>query len=282
MSILILFSLLWIALVFLSGMGVLQLFLRKGLFLKNATWGKALQVVLLQFLAGMVVILANEWWPLWIVGTAWLWFGAWLLRRIYKIPGNKAVLITFVQQLIWILVICALGVGWKQEVGQLWRVQGQLMCPTLNATDSVCRPDNPDIVWVNRRAKTFERGDVVAFQVPGPDAVDVARVVGIGGQTLRFMSGKIYEVQGEDLLEVYEPYLPDDQQGQTHSPIPQLIIGEGTYFLMRDQRTESVDSRLCFSAQGCGEASRQATVTISKIIGRAELILWPGSARQVY
>ena len=266
----------------ISGMMILQLFLKKGLVVDNASWGQAFQIIVLECLGGVLLILANFWWPVWLVLTAWVLLGMWLLDRVYNLGKGQAFLIAFVHQLLWGLVIVVLAMAWKEEVGQLWRIQGELMCPTINVTHDVCTPENPDVVWVNRRQEHFQRGDVVAFRVPGTDAVDVARVIGVGGDRLAFQAGKVLEIIDGEALEIYEPYLPDAQKNQTFSPISHIEIKEGYYFLMRDQRTESVDSRLCFSQVGCSQKNAQATIPESQIIGKVELVLWPGVTRKVY
>ena len=216
---------LWTGLFVVSGTVVLQLFLKKGLVVKESDWGKAFQVVVLECLGGLLLVLANFWWPVWLVILFWLFLGMFFLDRVYGLGKGQSFLMAFVHQLLWGLVILVLGMLWKEEVGQLWRIQGRLMCPAINVTNEVCRPDNPDIVWVSRRASSFSRGDVVTFRVPGTSAIDIARVVGVGGDSLAFKDGKTLEIVDGEALEVYEPYLPEDQKKQNFSTVPLVRFG---------------------------------------------------------
>ena len=63
---------LWTGLFVVSGTVVLQLFLKKGLVVKESDWGKAFQVVVLECLGGLLLVLANFWWPVWLVILFWL------------------------------------------------------------------------------------------------------------------------------------------------------------------------------------------------------------------
>jgi len=132
------------------------------------------------------------------------------------------------------------------------------------------------------------RGDIVVFHYPvNPSQHFVKRVVGLPGDRVRLIQGKVY-VNGNPLTEPYvrhSAFYPDlyrddfpqltNAQEETASwaaqmkkwvENKQLIIPEGSYFVMGDNRDVSSDSRYW------GFVPRE------NIIGRPLLIYWSVSA----
>ncbi|AHY45369.1 signal peptidase I [Rubrobacter radiotolerans] len=125
------------------------------------------------------------------------------------------------------------------------------MLPTLRIYDQVL---------INKLADDLsspERGEVVLFRDPagGPDSL-IKRVVGLPGETLELREGRLY-VNGAPLE---EPYV--------NEPVPPVFFGpvrvpEGHYFVLGDNRGDSVDSRVY------GPVSEEA------LIGTAAFRFWP-------
>ena len=132
--------------------------------------------------------------------------------------------------------------------------------------------------------RQVRRGDIVVFHYPvNPAQHFVKRVVGVPGDHVRLIKGQVY-VNGSQLtepyvrhsssiLDVYRDNFPQlmDVPGEAASwagqmrkwvEDKQLIVPEGLYFVLGDNRDESLDSRYW------GFVPRE------NIIGRPLLIYW--------
>lgn len=123
------------------------------------------------------------------------------------------------------------------------------------------------------------RGEVVVFDAadlwaaPGDPAgtVFVKRVVGIPGDTVRCCSpgGRLVR----NGVELDESYVPGGVTDQT--PF-EVVVAEGHYWLLGDNRAASADARAHLGDPGGG------AVPASRIIGTVEAVVWPpGSMRRV-
>ena len=132
--------------------------------------------------------------------------------------------------------------------------------------------------------RQVHRGDIVVFHYPvNPAQHFVKRVVGVPGDRVRLIKGRVY-VNGTPLTEPYvrrSSFVPDvyrddfpqlmDVPGETANwaqqmrqwtENKQLIIPEDSYFVLGDNRDESLDSRYW------GFVPRE------NIVGRPLLIYW--------
>jgi signal peptidase I len=103
-----------------------------------------------------------------------------------------------------------------------------------------------------------QRGDIVVMRDPRrPDQDLIKRVIGLPGETVEIRNGMVY-VNGF-LLE--EPYI----QAAWHDSRPKVTIPEGQYFVMGDNRDNSLDSR----------SAQVGLISKNLIVGKAALTYWP-------
>ena len=129
-----------------------------------------------------------------------------------------------------------------------------------------------DRVLVNKLAYRFgaepRRGDVVVFDGTGyfGDGDYIKRVVGVGGDHVVCCDkeGRI-EVNGRSVDESTFLY-----PGDSPSSVPfDVVVPEGTLFVLGDHRSDSSDSRDHLGSPGGG------MIPVSDVIGRADWIVWP-------
>ena len=132
------------------------------------------------------------------------------------------------------------------------RVEGTSMLPRL--VDS-------DRLFINKFTYHFsaiERGDVVVFRYPRDPAQSyIKRVIALPGDRLRILHGQIW--RNGALLD--EPYVPDEYR-DAHS-MEEIVVPEGTFFMMGDHRSISFDSR------------EFGPVDRSLVYGKASFVYWP-------
>jgi signal peptidase I len=158
-------------------------------------------------------------------------------------PTQRSVARMILQPLAIAIVLAAIvraGIG-------IYAIPSDSMAPTLAAGDR--------IVVTPFFGRSPQRGDIVVFRSPvDPDEMLVKRVVAVPGDLIDSSLGQV-RVGGYTLA---EPYI----LRQTASgSIPAQIIPSEFYFLLGDNREDSVDSR------SWGAVSR------STIVGRAHLVV---------
>ncbi|WP_330307576.1 MULTISPECIES: signal peptidase I [unclassified Streptomyces] len=129
-----------------------------------------------------------------------------------------------------------------------------------------------DRVLVNKLAYRFDaepqRGDVVVFDGTGyfGNADYIKRVVGVGGDHVVCCDkeGRL-EVNGRSVDESTFLY-----PGDSPSEVPfDVVVPDGTLFVLGDHRGDSSDSRDHLGSPGGG------MIPVSDVIGRADWIAWP-------
>ncbi|MEL1263880.1 signal peptidase I [Pseudoxanthomonas putridarboris] len=117
----------------------------------------------------------------------------------------------------------------------LYRVPSSNMEPTVM----------PGQVLVTRAGyyarQSPSRGDVVTLLIPEhPGQVWLQRIVGLPGETIAIEAGRVH-VDGRPLEENYVS--PDNRRADYSLTMPAVTVPAGHYFMMGDNRDNSMDSR---------------------------------------
>lgn len=150
-----------------------------------------------------------------------------------------------------LVVVAAVAVLITTLFLPILQISGDSMSPTLEHNEIV----------ILLKTKEFQQGDLIGFYYQGK--ILLKRVIALPEDEVAIdAEGSVY-VNGE-LLE--EPYVTEKSLGDCDLEFPYKVPGTG-YFVMGDQRTNSVDSR----------NSAIGAITRDDIIGKVFLRVWPFS-----
>lgn len=134
-----------------------------------------------------------------------------------------------------------------------------------------------------------QRGDIIVLRPPiDVNEYYIKRVIGIPGDVLSFTKDGVY-LNGKLLVEPYTNCrdLTNDSTSftidkekctyESFAHIGDIVVPEGHYFVMGDNRQHSSDSRACFSGSTATEcpAGTSRFVPRENIVGRATSVIWP-------
>ena len=119
-------------------------------------------------------------------------------------------------------------------------------------------------ILVNKVVYNFhnpERGDVIILVNPNnPNEDYIKRIIGLPGESVEIKEGVVYIHKDDDnVLLLDEPYIAEPPSHAFKGD----IIPENEYFVLGDNRNNSIDSRSGW------------TVPHQNIIGKAWLLIWP-------
>ena len=150
-----------------------------------------------------------------------------------------------------LVVVAAVAVLVATLFLPILQISGDSMSPTLKH----------DEIVVLLKTKNFDRGDLIGFYYQGK--ILLKRVIALpNDEVVIDAEGNVYVNQ--QLLE--EPYVTDKGLGDCDLEFPYRVPSMG-YFVMGDQRSNSVDSR----------NSIIGTTTQDDIIGKVFVRVWPFS-----
>lgn len=130
------------------------------------------------------------------------------------------------------------------------KIEQYSMEPTLN---------NAERVYLSKCAYWLsepKRGDIIVFFDEGTKTNLVKRVIGLPGERIEIKDGNVY-CNGERLD---EPYIKEKTSGNY-----EVVVPDGMYFCMGDNRNKSIDSR----------DERIGCIPRSDIIGKAIFVISP-------
>lgn len=160
---------------------------------------------------------------------------------------------------VYVAIICLVVFLVLRFVGQRTVVNGHSMDPTL------ANQENLIMDKISYHFNDPKRFDIVIF--PGPEENGehpyfIKRVIGLPGETVQIIDGKVY-IDGEELTDdVYGITDYIEQPGIAAEP---FTLGEDEYFCLGDNRPVSYDSRY----EEVGPVHR------SEIIGKVWIRIWP-------
>ena len=157
--------------------------------------------------------------------------------------------------LSWVICLVSafvIAMALRTFVFELVRVDGDSMLPTLTTDERL---------FVEKISKLSEDGlnigDIIIVHYPGEENKSyVKRIVGLPGDKLKVENGKLWR----NGVLIQENYTLDSRMNYDFE---EYIVPEDSYFVMGDNRNDSMDSRVV------GSISR------SEIVGHAVCVIWP-------
>ena len=161
-----------------------------------------------------------------------------LLDKIPQIPIEKQqTMMEFLLEIAKFTIISAIIVApIRFFIAQPFIVRGESMDPTFSDGQYLI------IDELTYRTKLPERGDVIVFKYPNdPSKYFIKRVIGLPGEIVHITNGNvsISTESNPEEIKLNEPYIQD----LSFENISQLV-GDNEYFVMGDNRSNSLDSRI--------------------------------------
>jgi signal peptidase I len=163
-------------------------------------------------------------------------------------------------ELLQTFVLMALLFLGIRGIVQNFRVEGPSMQPTLSSGQ---------YLWVNKAAYLElngqfmlggpQRGDIAVVRPPNENVDLIKRVIGLPGDRVLIKNGEVF-INGQPLEEPYIRFSAGYSYPIDGQP---LIVPQGQYFVLGDNRSNSRDSHLGWF------------VSADSMIGRAWLTYWP-------
>ncbi len=137
-----------------------------------------------------------------------------------------------------IAIILALVI--RAFVVQAFKIPSGSMLPTLQVGDHILV--NKFIYWFTEP----KRGDIIVFRFPKDEGRDfIKRIIGLPGETVEIKNKQVY-INGQPFEEPYIIHEDSLVYENPHSPrdnFGPVVVPEGTFFMMGDNRDHSMDSR---------------------------------------
>ena len=146
---------------------------------------------------------------------------------------ERSILGELLSWLIYIVIVVILSLGIITFIGQRTKVSGHSMETTLSDGDNLI------VDKLTYRFSDPKRFDIIVFPYKYEEnTYFIKRIIGLPGETIQVTDGKIY-INGQVLDESYGREVLKSG-GIAETPI---TLGEDEYFVMGDNRNDSMDSR---------------------------------------
>ena len=146
-------------------------------------------------------------------------------------------------------LLSCLWTAWR-VAGSIVVVQGESMLPNFHPNDYAVAQPPP--------AK-LDRGDVVVLDDGHPDYA-IKRVVGLPGETICIWHGQVFI----NRRLIQEPYLDRNTCTYPNQKLGVFILGKDQYFVMGDNRGNSIDSRT-YGPVGIAQIRKTVSMSAPKI-----------------
>lgn len=184
-------------------------------------------------------------------------------KKKKKLPGSVTedghILGTVRDYLVLIAIALSIAFLFTRFIAIRSVVEGDSMNPTLTDQDNVL---------VSRITYTLsepKRFDIVVFELRSdPDTCYIKRVIGLPGETVTIRDGEVY-INGVLLAEDVYGNAPIRRAGRAAASV---TLGEDEYFVMGDNRNNSLDSRY----------DDPGNILKKQLIGKVLLRFWPLSS----
>ncbi len=169
------------------------------------------------------------------------------------------VLKEIIGMILYIAVVVLLIYLFITYVGQRTEVDGGSMNSTLSHGESL---------WINKLAYRMgepERFDIVVFPVNDSSVYYVKRIIGMPGETVSIDEEGHVLINGEILDDPYDAELIDEYHRGRLADGGEVTLGADEYFVMGDNRNNSLDSR----------DEMVGNITRKRLEGKVVLRMWP-------
>ena len=136
---------------------------------------------------------------------------------------------------IWVvdvIVVAALALSLTFLFGTRVHMEGSSMTPTLSSGDKML------LNRMKGKIIPLRRYDIVAYRLPGQEAVFIKRVLALPGETVKISEGQVF-INGEMLPE------NDYTRSLAYAGVAAggIVLRDGEYFVIGENADASLDSR---------------------------------------
>ncbi len=232
----------------------------------NGQWRKGAGFLVAELLFGLSMIpFFRDFTSMAILLAFLLGFNLFVAGEAYATARKRTGFVPGRSNRLWVyaaFLACGLALGGVFDAVVKGRFFRTYRAPTESMVPAI-KPGDHFMVEVLGRGDSPQRGDIVIFRAPvGGERDFVKRVVGLPGETLEIRDRAVF-IDGRELDEPYALHT-DSYMAPLRDKYGPVTVPEGAYFMLGDNRENSVDSRMF------GPVKRE------RITARALYLYFPG------